>query len=77
MDHQQVDYKGYAILPITIPEGEGLYFGGYEIAREGKIVSVREKIMPGYFYRDAALSDSVAHAKLEIENLVAMQGHAD
>ena len=77
MDHQQVQYKGYAILPIAIPEGKDMYFGGYEISKNGKIVSVRKNIMPGFFYRDAALRDSVEHAKLEIENLVAMQGHAD
>ncbi|WP_088710437.1 hypothetical protein [Noviherbaspirillum denitrificans] len=77
MDHQQIEYKGYAIRPIAIPEGEDMYFGGYEISKDGKLVSERKNIMPGFFYRDAALIDSVEHAKLEIENLVAMQGHAD
>ncbi len=77
MDRQQVEYKGYTILPAAIPEGEDMYFGGYEISKDGKIVSVRKNIMPGFFYRDAALIDSIEHAKLEIENLVAMRGHAN
>ncbi|TCS32585.1 hypothetical protein EDC30_1219 [Paucimonas lemoignei] len=77
MDHQPVEYKGYTILPIAIPEGEDLYFGGYEISKDGKVVRVRKKTMPGFFYRDAALTDSIEHAKLEIENLVAMQEHDD
>ncbi|WP_194726908.1 hypothetical protein [Noviherbaspirillum malthae] len=77
MDHQQVEYKGYGIRPIAVPQGEDMYFGGYEISKDGKVVSVRKNIMPGFFYRDAALIDSVEHAKLEIENLVSMRGHAD
>ena len=77
MEHQQVEYKGYAILPLAVPEREDLYFGGYEISKEGKTVSARKKIMPGFFYRDVALRDSIERAKLEIENLVAMQGPAD
>lgn len=77
MDQQQVEYKGYAILPMVTPEGEDMYFGGYEISKDGKVVSVRKNIMPGFFYRDVALNDSVEHAKLEIENLVAMRGPAD
>jgi hypothetical protein len=77
MDHQRVEYKGYAILPMAFPEGEDMYYGGYEISKDGKIIRVRKNIRPGFFYRDAALIDSVEHAKLEIENLVAMQGHAD
>jgi hypothetical protein len=77
MDHQQVHYKGYAILPTAVLEGEDMYFGGYEISKDGSIVSVRRRIMPRFFYRDVALRDSVERAKLEIENLVAMQGPAD
>ncbi len=32
MAHQQVEYKGYVILPIAIPEGEDMVFEGYEIS---------------------------------------------
>ncbi|MDB5764434.1 MAG: fructosamine kinase family protein [Herminiimonas sp.] len=74
MDHQRVDYKGHVILPMPACEKEGRCYGGYEISKDGEVISVRKNIFPGFFYLDAAVEDSVEHAKLEIDSLVAAKG---
>lgn len=74
MESQQVEYRGYVIQPLLVFETEGRYSGGYEISRYGKLVRIRENIFPGSFYRSAALTNSIEHAKLEIDSLVTMNG---
>lgn len=76
MEHQPVEYKGFVILPIPACDAEGRYYGGYEISKDGKVIDVREDIFPGFFYLDAAVTDSIEHAKLEIDNLAAVKGYA-
>lgn len=76
MHDQRIEYKGYVIEPIPPPEDAGRYDGGYEISKDGKIVSIRKNIFPGCFYFDAAVTESIEHAKLEIDNLVAVKGRS-
>jgi hypothetical protein len=66
-----MDYKGYQILPKPVCEGDGLWFGGYDILKNGHTVRSRTNIFPSTFYFNAACADSIEHAKIEIENLVA------
>lgn len=69
MQAQRIEYKGYLIQPLASPEDVGRHYGAYEITKDGKMVSARANIFPGFVYRDAALADSIEHAKLEIDNL--------
>jgi len=70
MEPGRVEYKGYVIQPLLVSEIEGRYESGYEISKHGKVVRIREHIFPGSFYRSAALTNSIEHAKLEIDSLV-------
>jgi hypothetical protein len=72
MQAQRIAYKGYQIQPITTAEDVGRYYGAYEISKDGRVVSARSNIFPGFFYRDAAVADSIEHAKLEIDNLASV-----
>ena len=65
---EQIEYKGYVIQPLPSGEEDGWYFGGYEISKDGRTVAVRRNIFPGFCYFNAALVDSIEHAKLEIES---------
>jgi hypothetical protein len=76
MEHQRVDYKGHVILPMPVCEKEGMCYGGYEISKDGTVISVRKNIFPGFFYLDAAVEDSVEHAKLEIDSRLAVKEHS-
>jgi len=73
--HQSIEYKGCVILPITTSttfetDSESMYRGGYEISKDGKTLRVRRNLFPKFFYIDAAVTDSIEYAKLEIDNLV-------
>jgi hypothetical protein len=76
MEHQSVEYKGHVILPKPVCENEGRCFGGYEISKDGVVIRVRENIFPGFLYPDAAVTDSIEHAKLEIDNLMSVKGNS-
>jgi hypothetical protein len=76
MDDQSIEYKGHTIFPEPVCGTEGRWFGGYKIARDGNIIRSRTNIFPGFLYCDAAHEDSIEHAKLEIDNLVAVKGHS-
>lgn len=64
-----MEYRGYRILPQPCREGDGFWFGGYEIRKDGKTIVRRTNVFPGTFYFKAACTDSIEHAKIEIENL--------
>jgi hypothetical protein len=70
MSTQQVDYKGYIILPSLQCDSEGRFYGCYEIEKDGVIYRSRKNLFPGFFYSDAAREDSIEHAKLEIDNWI-------
>lgn len=68
---QIVDYKGYQIVPHPTSDSDGLWFSGYEILKNGLTIRQRLNIFPATFYFQAACAESIGHAKIEIENLVA------
>jgi hypothetical protein len=68
---QIVDYKGYQIVPQPTCDFDGLWFSGYEILKNGMTIRQRMNIYPTTFYFQAACAESIGHAKIEIENLVA------
>jgi hypothetical protein len=68
-----MDYKGYQILPKPT-EHDGLWSGGYDILKDGRTISSRTNVYPSTFYFKAACTDSIEHAKMEIENLIAVSG---
>jgi hypothetical protein len=75
MNMQIMNYKGYQVLPRPTASGDGnLYFGGYEIVKDGRTVSCRTGLYPGVHYLSAARSASLEHAKIEIDNLVSPPG---
>jgi hypothetical protein len=71
MNSQIMNYKGYQVLPRPTSAGDDdLFFGGYEIVKDGRTVSCRTKLYPGVHYLSAACAASLEHAKIEIDNLV-------
>jgi hypothetical protein len=74
MEAHQLEYRGYVIHPLLVSETEGRYESGYEISKHGKVVRTRANVFPGSFYRSAALTNSIEHAKLEIDSLVTAYG---
>lgn len=71
MANERLRYKGYTILPTPATDNGEMWFGGYEIMKDGVKVRERNHIFPGFPYYAAAHSGSIEHAKMEIENLVA------
>jgi hypothetical protein len=65
----EIEYRGYTIRPRPVTDNGELWFGGYEIRKNGEVVRERSNIFPGFFHFGAACSDSIEHAKIEIENL--------
>lgn len=71
MNTEPVKYKGYTIFPAPSQNtGCSIWYAGYEITKDGSPVSIRKHIFPGFLYSDAALTDSIEHAKMEIDNIV-------
>jgi hypothetical protein len=66
-----MDYKGYQIVPKPACEADGMWIGGYDILKDGRTVRSRPNIFPRTLYFKAACTDSIEHAKIEIENLMA------
>lgn len=70
MEFPRVEYKGYTIVARPVCGTDGKWFGGYEILKGDQTVSRREYVLPSFFYVDGACTDSIEHAKLEIDNRV-------
>lgn len=68
-NEEHLEYKGYTIFPIPMIGNGDVWYGGYEIAKRGITVRVRRKIFPGFFHFGAARTDSIEHAKLEIDQI--------
>lgn len=66
-----MNYRGYQIVPKpTSPGGTGsVWYGGYEISRNGVTVARRSNIFPGCLYFQTACTDSIETAKTEVDNL--------
>ncbi len=64
------EYKGYSITPLPPIERDGGFYGGYEIDKDGAPVSRRTELFPVLQYESAALTESIEHAKIEIDNLL-------
>lgn len=73
MDQLRIPYKGCVIRPMPMPESEGWYYGGYEISKDGKVIRTRQNVFPGSYYHNAAVAQSIEHAKLEVDNLVGVK----
>jgi hypothetical protein len=72
MCDQIMDYKSYRIVPKPTASGtDEIWFGGYEISKDGRTISSRTHIYPGFPYFKAACIDSIEHAKIEVDNLIA------
>jgi len=69
-----MDYKGYHVVVKPSSQGDGFWLGGYEILRNGQMVRNRTNVFPGFLYFEAACTDSIEHAKIEIDNLRAVPG---
>lgn len=70
MNSEQVEYKGYTIVPLPSKgSGDEVWFGGYRISKDGATIRTRENISPGFFYFDAARNESIEYAKIEIDHL--------
>lgn len=70
---QTQDYKGYGITPLPPVEKDGGFYGGYEIDKDGVPVSRRTELFPVLQYESAARTESIEHAKIEIDNLLQMR----
>jgi hypothetical protein len=70
MEFPRVEYKGYTIMARPVCGTDGKWFGGYEILKDSQPVSRRENILPSFLYVEGACTDSIEHAKLEIDNRV-------
>lgn len=66
---EHVKYRGYTIFPMPSQNAGAMWYAGYEITRNGTPVSIRKNIFPGFFYPGAAWTDSIEHAKMEIDNI--------
>ncbi|WP_147375774.1 hypothetical protein [Noviherbaspirillum cavernae] len=66
-----MNYRGYQIVAKPIcPGGSGsMWYGGYDILKDGKTVASRTNIFPATLYFRAACSDSIETAKTEVDNL--------
>jgi hypothetical protein len=71
MNDDTVEYKGYTIVAAPAVDASGRWFGAYRISKDGQTIRTREHIFPGFLYFDAALNDTIEHAKLEIDYLSA------
>jgi hypothetical protein len=69
MCDQTVEYKGYQIVPRPTCGSDAMWFGGYDIAKDGHTIRSRANIFPGSLYFKAACVDSIEHARMEIDNL--------
>jgi hypothetical protein len=70
MDNPSVEYRGYTIVPKPESGTDGVWFGGYEIQKDGVPISSRSGLAPPFLYREAASNDSIEHAKLEIDSRI-------
>ncbi len=76
MNDPEIDYKGYRIYAAPMCGNDGKWYGAYDITKDGTSIRSRTHVFPGFLYREAAAEDSIEQAKLEIDELVAFQGHS-
>jgi len=55
--------------PTSPGGGDSMWYGGYEIAKEGKLIVSRTNIFPANLYFKSACTDSIETAKTEVDNL--------
>ena len=73
-NHPAVEYKGFGIAPKPTRGSDGKWYGGYDIMKDAMPVSTRTHIFPGFLFEMPAAEDSIEHAKIEVDNLIA-SGH--
>jgi hypothetical protein len=71
MYKQHLEYQGYRILAKPSCDSGGRWYGGYKITKGGVTICTRDKLFPGFLYSEAAYTDSIEHAKLEVDNRLA------
>jgi hypothetical protein len=64
---ERVEYKGYVIVAAPVIGAGECWYSGYQIMKNGRTVSARDHIFPGFFYFDPALTNSIEYAKMEID----------
>jgi hypothetical protein len=71
MSDQIMNYRGYQVVLKPTCEGDGMWFGGYDIRKNGETLRSRTNLFPGFLYFKAACTGSLERAKIEIDNLAA------
>jgi hypothetical protein len=69
---QNVEYRGYVIVPKPVPGHDDLWHDGYRILKAGTSVSSRTNTESAHISRNTACDSSVEFAKIEIDNLLAL-----
>lgn len=69
---QNVEYRGYIIVPEPVQGHDDLWHDGYQILKAGSSVSSRTNTESAHTSLDTAYDSSVEFAKIEVDNLVAL-----
>ncbi|WP_211453651.1 hypothetical protein [Collimonas antrihumi] len=69
---QNVEYRGYVIVPKPVQGHDDLWHDGYQILKAGASVSCRTNTESAHNSVDTAYDSSVEFAKIEVDNLVAL-----
>jgi len=69
---QNVEYRGYVIVPKPVQGHDDLWHDGYQILKAGAGVSSRTNTESAHTSEDTAYDSSVEFAKIEVDNLVAL-----
>lgn len=69
---QNVDYRGYVIVPKPVQGHDDLWHDGYQILKGGASVSSRTNTESAHSTQNTAYDSSVEFAKIEVDNLVAL-----
>ncbi|PFH08316.1 hypothetical protein BCF11_0669 [Collimonas sp. PA-H2] len=71
---QNVEYRGYSIVPKPVQGHDDLWHDGYQILKGDASVSSRTNTESAHSTLHAAFDSSVEFAKIEVDNLVALTG---
>jgi hypothetical protein len=70
--NENVEYRGYVIVPKPVQGHDDLWHDGYQILKAGSSVSSRTNTESAHTSLHTAYDSSVEFAKIEVDNLVAL-----
>ena len=70
--NENIDYRGYTIVPLPTQGHDDLWHDGYQILIAGAQVTSRNNTESAHSTRDTAFDSSVDFAKIEVDNLIAL-----